>query len=88
VLEHLVEDYSGERYFIVGTNHESTKKFAWRRMGRLPPLTHEEMLDQPSEIPDDLCVNEEHDEDDLEWTNKELHGPGALTFTNEKSSVS
>lgn len=38
VMEHLVADYSGPRFFIVGTNHESCKRNAFRRMGRQPPL--------------------------------------------------
>ncbi|KAK5652931.1 hypothetical protein OQA88_9410 [Cercophora sp. LCS_1] len=37
-LEHLVQDYSGPRFFVIGTNHESCKRHAWRRLGRLPPL--------------------------------------------------
>ncbi|KAI1811335.1 hypothetical protein GGS20DRAFT_593292 [Poronia punctata] len=37
-LEHLVQDYSGTRFFIIGTNHESCKRHAWRALGRLPPL--------------------------------------------------
>ncbi|KAK7952418.1 uncharacterized protein PG986_008146 [Apiospora aurea] len=37
-LEHLVTDFQGPRFFAVATNHESSKKFAWRAKGRLPPL--------------------------------------------------
>ena len=29
-LEHLVTDFTGPRYFVVGTNHESTKQAVWR----------------------------------------------------------
>ena len=37
-LEHLVQDYSGPRFFVIGTNHESCKRHAMRKLGRLPPL--------------------------------------------------
>ncbi|RYP73563.1 hypothetical protein DL770_007753 [Monosporascus sp. CRB-9-2] len=37
-LDHLVQDYSGPRFFVIGTNHETCKKYAWRKLGRLPPL--------------------------------------------------
>ncbi len=37
-LEHLVQDYTGPRFFVIGTNHEACKKHAWRKLGRLPPL--------------------------------------------------
>jgi hypothetical protein len=35
----------------------STKKYALRRMGQLPPLTDEEMEQLPRELFDDLCVS-------------------------------
>ncbi|KAK7955241.1 hypothetical protein PG988_015935 [Apiospora saccharicola] len=31
-MEHLVTDYSGPRYFVIGTNHEAVKRWAVRRM--------------------------------------------------------
>ncbi|KAI3337572.1 hypothetical protein HD806DRAFT_43758 [Xylariaceae sp. AK1471] len=37
-LDHLVQDYERTRFFIIGTNHESCKRYAWRELGRLPPL--------------------------------------------------
>ncbi|KAK8084409.1 hypothetical protein PG997_005680 [Apiospora hydei] len=37
-LEHLVTDFAGPRFFIVGTNHETARKYALRKLGRLPPL--------------------------------------------------
>ncbi|CAJ2507255.1 Uu.00g084410.m01.CDS01 [Anthostomella pinea] len=37
-LEHLVQDYSGQRFFIIGTNHESMKQNAWRRVGKLETM--------------------------------------------------
>ncbi|KAK8018928.1 hypothetical protein PG991_008118 [Apiospora marii] len=50
-MEHLVADYTGPRYFVIGTNHESVKRHALRKMhessssgnnatgdGTLPPL--------------------------------------------------
>ena len=38
LLEHLVEDHSGPRFFVIGTNHETCRKHALRKLGRLPPL--------------------------------------------------
>jgi hypothetical protein len=35
-LEHLVQDFTPPRFFAIGTNHERTKKYAFRKMGRLP----------------------------------------------------
>ena len=37
-LEHLVQDYSGPPFFVIGTNHESCKRHSMRKLGRLPPL--------------------------------------------------
>jgi hypothetical protein len=37
-MDHLVQDYSGPRFFVIGTNHEACKKHALRKLGRLPPL--------------------------------------------------
>ncbi|KAI0024321.1 hypothetical protein F4780DRAFT_768939 [Xylariomycetidae sp. FL0641] len=41
VLEHLVLDYTGPRYFIIGTNHRAVQRRVLRDMGRLPPLEKE-----------------------------------------------
>ncbi|KAK6855582.1 hypothetical protein PG995_007733 [Apiospora arundinis] len=35
-MDHLVTDYSGPRYFVIGTNHESVRKHAERKMARAP----------------------------------------------------
>ncbi|KAI8631191.1 hypothetical protein F5Y19DRAFT_23556 [Xylariaceae sp. FL1651] len=87
-LEHLTEDYSGERYFIIGTNYESTKKSAWRRLGH-PPSYGRRDRGRACRDPENLCINEEHNEEDLKWMNSELHGAGALSFTGDsKSSAS
>lgn len=37
-LEHLVHDYSGPRFFDIGTNHEACRRHAMRKLGRLPAL--------------------------------------------------
>ncbi|KAK4447927.1 hypothetical protein QBC34DRAFT_381764 [Podospora aff. communis PSN243] len=37
-LEHLVQDYSGPRFFVIGTNHESVRRHGLRMIGKLPPL--------------------------------------------------
>ncbi|KAK8002151.1 hypothetical protein PG991_014373 [Apiospora marii] len=31
-MDHLVTDYSGPRYFVIGTNHEAVRRWAMRRM--------------------------------------------------------
>ncbi|KAI1081826.1 hypothetical protein F5B20DRAFT_588382 [Whalleya microplaca] len=43
VLDHLVTDYSGTRFFLIGTNHESTKRYIWRNIGRSTPLPNVEI---------------------------------------------
>lgn len=39
-LDHLVRDFTGTRYFIIATNHESSRQYALRQMGdpRARPL--------------------------------------------------
>lgn len=37
-LVHLVHDYSGPRFFVIGTNHEACRRHAMRKLGRLPAL--------------------------------------------------
>jgi hypothetical protein len=98
-LEHVVSDYTGPRFFIVGTNHESCKRHALRKLGRLPHFSTTQSGDhkrgpnaQPehdSDDPDTTCINQGHevDDPDLVMTNKWLHGPGALDwFTNSSES--
>ncbi|KAK8135040.1 hypothetical protein PG984_007052 [Apiospora sp. TS-2023a] len=54
-MEHLVADYTGPRYFVAGTNHESVKKYAMRKMagGGLDPakLSGDEDVDMKDEKP-------------------------------------
>ncbi|KAK8078513.1 hypothetical protein PG996_004683 [Apiospora saccharicola] len=54
-MEHLVADYTGLRYSVAGTNHESVKKYAMRKMasGGL----------DPAQLPED-------DEEDVNMTEK------------------
>ncbi|RYP05509.1 hypothetical protein DL764_003769 [Monosporascus ibericus] len=42
VLDHLVLDYSGTRFFVIGTNHGSVKQRVYRKMGKLPPISRAE----------------------------------------------
>ena len=81
---------------LVGTNHESTKRYAWRRMGRLPPLptkrprrTSDE-IDAAEDDPDMTCVNPMDDDDDDErvYTNVEIHGSGALDYMSTATTSS
>ena len=80
---------------LVGTNHESTKRYAWRRAGRLPPFptkrprrTSEEM--DAEDDPDMTCVNPMDDDDDDErvYSNVELHGSGALDNMSKTTASS
>ncbi|KAK8090051.1 hypothetical protein PG997_005012 [Apiospora hydei] len=61
-LEHLVTDFRGPRFFVVATNHETSKKYAWRAMGRLPPLPKRRRRIR-------AVIDDDDDED------KEAHGP-------------
>ena len=83
----LVEDYSGPRFFLIGTNHESVKRHVWRKLGRLPPLPPRGQLDAGPEdaeaknedVMGTTCVNERDDDyDNIQYTNQELHEAGAL----------
>ncbi|RYP83153.1 hypothetical protein DL769_001459 [Monosporascus sp. CRB-8-3] len=88
-------DYSGPRYFMVGTNHESCKRFTFRKLGRLPPLDSEDGSgDEDAEVeinndPNKTCVNEADDEDEegLQLSNKEIHGAGALPSTSSRADA-
>ncbi|RYP64948.1 hypothetical protein DL771_008517 [Monosporascus sp. 5C6A] len=74
-IQHFVSDYHGERYFVVGTNHEKVKQHAFRLLGRsvLPDPVDAEELEA------DWCVNDQgNDDDEITYTNEELHGAGAL----------
>ncbi|ROW14238.1 hypothetical protein VPNG_04237 [Cytospora leucostoma] len=127
-LDHLVQDFTGNRYFIICTNHESSRQNALREMGdprarRLPaqkPLAvpqrggdtpggsedvggpdEEEELDsdvssldseESEESEDEMtapCVNRRTDEDDnLTYTNKQLHGPNVLRWSSSSEASS
>lgn len=32
-MDHLVADYTGPRYFVIGTHHESVKRYVTRKVG-------------------------------------------------------
>lgn len=77
-LEHLVTDFTGPRYFVVGTNHESTKQAVWRKLGRAPPLSPKDIAGCDDD-PEATCINMMSDEDDdRELTNLDIHGSGVL----------
>ncbi|RYP60663.1 hypothetical protein DL769_008023 [Monosporascus sp. CRB-8-3] len=79
--------YTGPRFFIIGTNHESAKRYAWRKMGR-PQLLVEE--DPTGEL-GAPCVNPRSDDDDddiMKWTNKNVHGPAALDDSSSSVATS
>ncbi|RYP45565.1 hypothetical protein DL768_008114 [Monosporascus sp. mg162] len=74
---------------------ESCKRFAFRKLGRLPPLDADNSSsDEDAEVednddPDKTCVNEadDEDEDGLELSNKEIHGAGALPSTSSSAGA-
>ena len=88
-LDHLVTDYCPPRYGIVVTNHESAKRHALRKMGRVPQqaiIDEGESFDRPDRLMSTTCVNkrsDDNDDDEIHWTNKELHGPRALDSSSE-----
>ncbi|KAK0748606.1 hypothetical protein B0T21DRAFT_407105 [Apiosordaria backusii] len=94
-LDHLVSDYSGPRFFIIGTNHESVKRNVWRKLGRLPELTPEQRKevrqdwnggDGTENVMEWTCMNEESDDDDdVLWTNKEIHESAVLRDESSSS---
>jgi hypothetical protein len=74
-LDHLVQDYTGPRFFVIGTNHETCKKHALRNLGRLPPLpprslkrkNNQEGQQAPRDQEDELespCINLRTDDED------------------------
>ncbi|RYP43602.1 hypothetical protein DL768_009845 [Monosporascus sp. mg162] len=86
-LEHLVKDYSGLRVFVIGTSHDSTKKYSQRKRGILPQLPPpiRETARRPKDDYEDenpmetTCINfRSCSDDDMRYTNREIHGPGAL----------
>lgn len=76
--------------FLIGTNHESVKRHAWRKLGKLPPLPPRKKdsgestaADEDSEERENFmattCVNRRTDADDeIVYTNKEIHGSAVL----------
>ncbi|KAK8052933.1 hypothetical protein PG996_012234 [Apiospora saccharicola] len=91
-LEHMVTDYTGPRYFIIGTNHESVKRHALRKMngdplpppppppphGEKPVYEDDDEVGFPIETPCVQYGHDELDEPDRVWTNDELHEAAAL----------
>ncbi|KAK8131753.1 hypothetical protein PG984_008191 [Apiospora sp. TS-2023a] len=92
-LEHMVTDYTGPRYFVIGSNHESVKRHALRKMNGdqppppPPPPRHGENpvyedddddVGFPIETPCVQYGHDELDEPDRVWTNEELHEAAAL----------
>ncbi|RYP11701.1 hypothetical protein DL767_011022 [Monosporascus sp. MG133] len=87
-MDHYVEDFSGPRFFTIGTHHDSCRQFAWRKLGRPEPAGKEKKKKEAAMRQNPPCINTGHDEDDLQWTNQELHGPGALPLNSSSSSAS
>ncbi|RYP73844.1 hypothetical protein DL769_004145 [Monosporascus sp. CRB-8-3] len=59
VLDHLVLDYSGTRFFVIGTNHDNVKQRVYRKMGKLPPI--------PRAEEDDDAAPASPDSEDEDW---------------------
>ncbi|RYP34472.1 hypothetical protein DL766_002993 [Monosporascus sp. MC13-8B] len=57
-------------------------------LGRPEPAGKETKNKEAAMRQNPPCINTGHDEDDLQWTNQELHGPGALPLNSSSSSVS
>ncbi|RYP80092.1 hypothetical protein DL770_006375 [Monosporascus sp. CRB-9-2] len=79
--------YIGPRFFIIGTNHESAKRYAWRKMGRPQLLVEEDSMGDLGAP----CVNPRSDDDDddiMKWTNKNVHGPAALDDSSTSVATS
>jgi hypothetical protein len=87
-LEHYVEDFTGPRYFTIGTHHDSNRRSAWRKMGRSGSGDEENKTKEFALTTDEPCVNTWYDKDDIIWTNEELHGPGALPLEGSSTSSS
>ncbi|KAK7942513.1 uncharacterized protein PG986_011626 [Apiospora aurea] len=67
-LEHLVTDFAGPRFFIVGTNHETARKYALRKLDRLPPLPPRGKWDERDAAAREAYPGEhEWPEDDDDW---------------------
>ncbi|RYP66932.1 hypothetical protein DL771_007506 [Monosporascus sp. 5C6A] len=85
----------GENFLSLFALDESCKRFAFRKLGRLPPLDADDCSgDEDAEVednddPDKTCVNEADDEDeeDLELSNKDIHGAGALPSTSSSDGA-
>lgn len=67
-LEHLVTDWSGTRYFIVGTNHNSCKRYSYRKMGLEPPLPPLQLKPAKRAREDDAGLDEVVVEEDITAT--------------------
>lgn len=88
-LEHFVSDWTGCRIFLIFTNHQAVRKWAWRRMGREAPLPSDPwFLSGEESVADgkkgekeaedegyDPCVEKCLDiEADEELSDKQIHG--------------
>lgn len=90
-LEHMVMDYTGPRYFFIGSNHESVKRHALRKINGGSDSDNNNNNDAAEAGDEDdvgfpintPCVQYGHDElnePDRAWTNEELHEEVALPF--------
>lgn len=98
-VDHLVTDYVGLRIFNVGTNHETTRRYAFRAMGKLAAPDDDgkrrphssEQEDSDSEMgTKGPCVNDGDDDRDsnLETSERQIHGPRALDYWSTSGSSS
>lgn len=48
-LDHLVQDFTGTRYFVICTNHESSRQHSLRKMGdpRAKPIPTDGLVESP-----------------------------------------
>ncbi|KAK0622401.1 hypothetical protein B0T14DRAFT_563854 [Immersiella caudata] len=95
VLRHPVENFTGPRFFLIGTNHENVKRNAWRKLGKLPalPPTNQDndtnWKSRKHDVKmDTTCVNERDGHfDNIQYTNRKLHDAGSLEASSPSSEA-
>lgn len=100
-LEHFVANWEGYCAFLLFTNHQSVRNWAGRRVGKLPTLPDDAILEEQGEVgpgyddSDDDNDDEPYVEKDVEFseleeapTSKGLHGPAWWSPSQNLSSNS